>query len=212
MTELSDLFETPLIVEDVADATALNSALRTAILDRQSADPRGLGVSNRLGWHSDTRMLEWGGGAARQLAERAIALATEYTEDVGAEAGGRFAWVPEMWANVSVRGASNQFHCHAGTFWAAVYYVDDGYAGSPDRSLGGELEFEDPRMPMLLMDGPDLRMRFGSRPIADPEVLLRPAAGKLLLFPGWLRHGVRPYMGLATRISVAINLTAVRVG
>ena len=212
MTELSDLFETPLVVEDYAEAASANVALRAAILGRQSADPAGVGISNRLGWHSDTRMLDWGGDTARGLAERAVLLATIYTQDTGSEAGDRYAWVPEMWANVSTRGASNQFHCHAGAFWAAVYYVDDGYAGSPDRSLGGELEFEDPRMPMMLMDGPDLRMRFGARPVADPEVLLRPGAGKLLLFPGWLRHGVRPYFGTTTRISIAINLTAVRVG
>lgn len=36
--------------------------------------------------------------------------------------------------------------------------------------------------------------------------LIRPKTGSMLMFPSWLSHGVRPYKGAATRISIAINL------
>lgn len=210
--ELAELFETPLIVEEVQNAAALNAALRKAIEERRARDPKGLSISNRQGWHSDTQMLDWGGEAAAALVRQVVELADRYTADIGARGEPRYAWVPEMWANISGRGGANQYHTHPGAYWAAVYYVDDGYAGSPDRALGGELEIEDPRMPMLQMDGPDLRFRLRpDAPIADPEILLRPASGRLLLFPAWLRHAVRPYLGTAERISIAINLTPIRV-
>ena len=33
-----------------------------------------------------------------------------------------------------------------------------------------------------------------------------PKAGKLVMFPSWLMHQVRPYKGSAVRISIAMNL------
>ena len=38
------------------------------------------------------------------------------------------------------------------------------------------------------------------------EVFL-PKAGRLVLFPSWLLHQVRPYRGTAERISIAFNLS-----
>lgn len=206
------LFDTPLIFTEIPGSTDLNRALLSAIEERRKADPQGAAISNRLGWHSDTEMLEWAGEPAHRLMDQAIAIANGFTRDIGGEGRRRFIWVPEMWANVSGKGASNQFHAHPGTFWSAVYYVDDGYAGSADRGLGGELELEDPRSPMINMEAPDLRFRPAPDvPPASLEMLIRPASGRLLMFPGWLRHAVRPYFGEGTRISVAMNLTAVRV-
>ena len=139
----------------------------------------------------------------------AIARATHGS---GGKGRRRFIGVPEMWANVSGQGASNQLHSHPGSFWSAVYYVDDGYGGSNDRSLGGELEIEDPRIPMINMEAPDLRFRPSKDSPAVPhDALIRPASGRLLMFPGWLRHAVKPYLGNGVRISVAMNLTAMRV-
>ena len=34
-----------------------------------------------------------------------------------------------------------------------------------------------------------------------------PKAGRLVMFPSWLLHQVRPYRGNSERISVAFNLT-----
>ncbi len=205
--EAAAFFETPLIIDSVPDAFALNADLRAAITARRTQHA-GLHISNVLGWHSDTRMLEWGGAAALRLVEHVIGLADQFTLDIAATADPRYVWVPEIWANVSGHRASNQFHSHPGAYWSAVYYVDDGYGGSPDRSLGGELILEDPRMPMTMMQAPDLRILNGTGAFYEYEQLIRPSAGRLLMFPAWLRHGVRPYFGKGERISVAINITA----
>ena len=109
-------------------------------------------------------------------------------------------------------GASNQFHRHPGAFWSAVYYVDDGYGGSPDRALGGELVLEDPRMPAIRMAAPDLRFRRPGGKADHHETWMRPESGRIVMFPAWLSHAVRPYRGSGLRISVAVNLSAVPLG
>lgn len=39
-------------------------------------------------------------------------------------------------------------------------------------------------------------------------VLFTPRPGLLMLFPAWLSHQVRPYLGRSQRISIAFNLRA----
>ena len=153
-------------------------------------------------------MLEWGGEVARALAFKAMGMADSQTVDVKSSDESRFGWVPEMWANVSHKGHANQYHTHPGSFWSAVAYVDDGYAGNDDLTLGGELQLLDPRMPMIRMSAPDLRLR-GADGLPQPsEISIRPQTGMIVLFPSWLQHAVRPFTGGGTRISIAINLIA----
>lgn len=210
--EIEYLFETPLIFTEIQNAAEINAALLAAIKERRTVNPQGVAASNSLIWQSDAEMLEWAGEAAHQLMSEVIAIADRFTRDIGGEGGRRFIWVPEMWANVSAKGASAQSHTYPGTFWSAFYYLDDGYAGSTDRRLGGELELEDPRSPMVNMEAPDLRFRPApDAPPAAHETLIRPATGRLLMLPGWLRRAVNPYLGDGAQISIAMNLTAIRV-
>lgn len=208
--QAASLFDTPVIVDQMPDAARLNEELKRIILDRHAADP-GVSISNVGGWHSDVEMLRWGGEPALRLLNRVIAAVDKFTVDVRQTEKPRYKWFPEMWANVSPPGASNQYHTHPGSFWSAVYYVDDGYGGSSDDSLGGELVLLDPRMPMVRMTAPDLRFRRPGQKPDDEEKWFRPVAGLIVIFPSWLSHSVRPYSGTGTRISIAINLSAVPV-
>lgn len=200
------LFATPVIAEMWQEAPRWNAALKAAILAR-SAQDRGVNKSNLHGWQSGTDLDRWGGEAALALRDHAIARSREFTVDA-LEGTREVDWVAEMWANVSRRGASNQTHAHPGSFWSMVYYVDDGYAGSPDKALGGELSFLDPRFPMVRMAAPDLRYRRDNGSVDNQEVWMRPRSGLIVMFPSWLMHSVRPYSGQGTRISIAINILA----
>lgn len=203
------LFTTPVILDELADAEALNRTLRQVILDRRAAHA-GVAKSNRLGWQSDTRMLRWGGAEAQKLAQHFVSLCERYTADVRPQDSERpnFLWMLDMWANVSGPQASNEYHSHPGAVWSAVYYVDDGYAGAADQELGGEIVFQDPRMPMTRMLPLDLRHRSADGTAYEEQHRVRPASGRLLMFPPWLLHSVRPYMGVSERISIAMNATA----
>ncbi|MGI8942801.1 MAG: 2OG-Fe(II) oxygenase family protein [Qipengyuania sp.] len=207
MAPTRHLFSTPFVVDRLQSEDGLR-LLREAILAEQERDTEGVQVSNINGWHSNTAMLDWGGEAARALAYKAMTLADEQTVDVRSPQESRFDWIPEMWANVSEKGSANQYHCHPGSYWSAVAYVDDGYAGSDDPDLGGELQLLDPRMPMIRMTAPDLRIRDARGRVQQNEIALRPKTGTIVLFPSWLQHAVRPFYGEGTRISIAINLIA----
>ncbi len=208
MAETRALFATPFVVDTLQSAEGLRQ-LRSAIEAEQTRDAAGVSISNIGGWHSNTQMIEWGGEAARALAYKAMTMADAQTVDVKSPAKSRYEWVPEMWANVSEAGAANQYHCHPGSFWSAVAYVDDGYAGDNDAGLGGELQLLDPRMPTVAMAAPDLVFAGPDGSPLRTELSIRPRTGMIVLFPSWLQHAVRPFAGTGTRISIAINLTAV---
>jgi hypothetical protein len=62
-------------------------------------------------------------------------------------------------------------------------------------------------MPTLAMHAPYLRFR-NAQP--ERDIKIKPEVGKLLLFPAWLPHEVEPWQGDGLRISIAVNVTAVR--
>jgi uncharacterized protein (TIGR02466 family) len=194
------LFETPILHGRLADAEPLTAALADAIRARHAAVPS-LSRSNIGGWHSATDMLDWGGSAAAALADTAVKMAKRCSHFEGRDAGS-LEWTVKMWANVSPPGALNMSHAHPGVLWAAVYYVDMGEPGAE----GGELFFEDPRFPIPLMRMPGFRLRGIDGQPQPVEHRMTTVAGDLVLFPAWLRHGVRPHGGTGDRISIAMNI------
>ena len=196
------LFGTPVVVSDIPDAATLNSELRKAIEQRKQSHP-GTQHSNLGGWQSSWDMDRWGGAAAIKL----LAIGRNAANRVTTDRQGKpvaITWRANMWANVNKSGHGNEFHSHPGSFWSGVYYVDDGGIAA-DPSLGGELEFLDPRGPAPLMNAPHLRIA-GNLSAGSTERVL-PQAGRLVMFPAWVMHQVRPYQGSAERISIAFNLT-----
>ena len=200
------LFETPIVVSKLTDGDNFIRDLRAIILDKRSGDP-GIGRSNVGGWHSDVDMLSWGGAPALKLAEIAIAIARRMSAFPGASHDD-YHWVCQMWANVSGHGASNHLHLHPTNLWSGACYVDMGGA-EDDPALGGAFYFEDPRFPLPVMH--NTRFRFvgadGQAMPLMPEVGTKP--GDILMFPAWLKHGVKPYVGDGLRISVAFNIDAI---
>ena len=206
MTERLDLFPTTVLKTQVSNAEQLSADLLAAIGEQRAAG-RGVDRSNIGGWHSDTDMAEWGGEAARGLAEIAVQEVSPFMVDIAAGGKRQFNWGVDMWANVNGPGDANQLHCHPGAFWSGTYYADAG--GAEVEGHGGELVLEDPRYPMAYSTVPDLVLRDASGQPVRSQFAIRPEAGLLILFPSWLRHSVRPHGGDRERVSVAINLSLV---
>jgi uncharacterized protein (TIGR02466 family) len=202
--EVFPLFATPVVHFDVPDAAALNAELKEAIARQQKAHP-GTQHSNLGGWQSDWDMDKWGGAGAIKL----LAFARNTANRVTANRQGQpvsVSWRANMWANVNRTGHGNEFHSHPGSFWSGVYYVDDGGIGA-DPSLGGELEFMDPRGPGPAMYAPQLAFNMPGGLSVGANETVRPKTGRMVLFPAWILHQVRPYRGAAERISIAFNLS-----
>ena len=201
--ETVTLFSTPVVLSDLPDAAALNSDLRAVIVHRETTHP-GTQHSNLGGWQSDWDMDRWGGAAAIKLLAIGRNTANRATTDRQGNAV-VLTWKANMWANINRSGHGNEFHSHPGSFWSAVYYVDDGGIDA-DPALGGELEFMDPRGPGPAMYAPHLAYGKAGLSVRANETV-RPKAGRLVMFPAWLLHQVRPYRGKSQRISIAFNLS-----
>ena len=208
--EIVSLFATPLVIYEVPDAAPLNADLRRVIEQREKTHPT-TQHSNNGGYQSTWDMDKWGGAPAIKLLAIGRNVANRVTTDAEGNSGqgphpGFFAvtWQANMWANINRTGHGNEYHCHRGSYWSGVYYVDDGGI-DVDPALGGELEFMDPRGPIPTMLAPHLRVAM-PRNLSSTEKL-SPKAGRLVMFPSWVMHQVRPYRGTAERISIAFNLT-----
>jgi uncharacterized protein (TIGR02466 family) len=203
-TEVIPLFATPVAMTDLPDAARLNAELRKVIdLHRQSH--AGTQHSNLGGWQSGWDMERWGGAAAIKLLAIGRNTANRLTTDREGKPVS-MNWRANMWANVNRSGHGNEFHSHPGSFWSGVYYVDDGGIAA-DTSLGGELEFMDPRGPGPAMYAPHLAFAMPGGLSVGANETVRPCSGRLVMFPSWVLHQVRPYRGNAERISIAFNLS-----
>ena len=199
-------FETPVAYCRVKEADALIRDLETAIRQNM-ADSGGLKRSNIGGWHSDTDMIRWGGAAAARLADTTINVAKRMTRFQEASAED-YEWTVRMWANVTAKGGFNHMHAHPGNMWAAVLYVDMGEDGESGEAIGGEFYVEDPRFPMAAMHHTAVRLIGSDGEPQQYEIEFKLQRGNLIVFPAWLRHGVRTYHGERERISIAMNIDA----
>jgi len=201
--KLNLLFPTPVIEVDLPMADQLIEPLRSAIYANKAAS-KGIMRSNILGWHSDTKMLEWGGDAAAVLAMETMKVCGRYTSDAVAPKGqSRYEMGMEMWANVSPAGASNQLHAHPSSYWSATFYVDDG--GDQE---DGYFVAQDPRFPTNRMNAADLLFVDDDGHKHGSQHRMAPTPGKLVIFPSWMLHSVRPHNGPRDRISIAMNIIA----
>ncbi|MDE1167944.1 MAG: TIGR02466 family protein [Pseudomonas sp.] len=206
--KITRLFPTPLASIVHPDHVQLNAALRQVILQHSVEHP-GTRHSNDGGWQSQDNFPEWAGEPGRQLLAFAQELANQVSAVNSPEHGlieARLTWNYSAWANINHKGHSNTLHGHPGSYWSAVYWVDDG-GREDDVSVGGDLEFLDPRgiAPTLL--NPALRMRIEGCLGAGYLETVTPRSGTLLMFPSWLMHAVRRYEGDRPRISVAFNFS-----
>lgn len=189
-----DLFPTPLLRFEVADADKLNQALLREIAKRQPVES-GMIKSNRKGWHSDRDLFERREPAQAALAQLLLRMMAQATKTVAP--GTDFSdveLVADGWINVNPQGAYNSPHDHAGGFWSGVYYVH-----VPEtESHGGAIEFLSPHKPLPghgIIDAP----------ITASKLVVRPVSGTVLLFPSSVVHWVHPNDSEQDRITIAFN-------
>jgi len=199
------LFETPIAYCRLNLGEALLQDLERVIRAHMTSS-EGIRRSNIGSWHSATNMMQWGGPAALKLAESAISIAKRLThfEESSQE---QYDWMVKMWANVTPVGGLNHLHAHPGNMWAAVLYLDMGNTEA-EQDVGGAFYVEDPRFPMIAMRNPAARLVSSDGKPQQYELEFKLERASLIVFPAWLRHGVRPYTGNRERISIAMNIDA----
>lgn len=206
------LFATSLAAGSIGSEAGLTAELRAAICARRAiedeAAPRRAGEA----WRSEQDMARWGGAPVERLQRALVAAADKLTIDTGKSGPARFDWHPHLHAHVARAGEAVATRHRPDAFWGGLCFLDDGYGGGVDPLMGGEVEIEDPRLPMTLMEAPELRLRLRLTPPATyhERARFRPAEGRLLLYPGWLRIAHLPFHGPGKRIWATIDLVAQR--
>lgn len=194
--ERIDLFATPVVVFDVPGKEELNRALVARLLEEEQASP-GLQRVNHGGWHSvmdlDRRPDACFRDMMRMFHEHVGRVVAALAREPAAPA-------PHLrsegaWAMIMREGDCATLHSHGSVSWALAYYPDAGDS-DPERP-SGQLVFSDPSL--------------GVRPV--PELGLFPPmhtvaarTGRLVVFPGWIKHQVLTYEGRRPRVSLSTNL------
>lgn len=197
------LFSTPLLLTTLDDAENINRELLEYFLPKASAEA-GRQLTNLGGWQSSDNFHALELPAAQRLCRAVTEVVNSATAiyTPGGLVESTLALRMNAWVNVNPPGASNVAHGHAGAFWSAVYYVDDGDAGGDN---GGELFLHDPRGLLPAMHDPLLRFRIEGCVTAGYTEKVTPKSGLLAIFPSWLLHAVDPFHGTRPRVSVAFN-------
>jgi uncharacterized protein (TIGR02466 family) len=189
-----DWFPTSVWYFPVEGHAVLNERLLPLIRDEQRRDARGItDRSAVLGWHSADDLHR------RPPFHEFIAHVTANVHEVVQF----FRWdvsrlspvVINCWANVNGKNASNAVHNHAHSLLSGVYYVQ----AAPGC---GALVFRDPRDAAVMMAPPVREYT----PWTFQSVRYEPVAGRMLLFPSWLYHGVEPNRSDAERIALSFNI------
>ena len=193
-------FFVPVLAHRWDGSDDLNAALETAVLAEEGRSA-GVRRSNVGGWHSPAGRLEWAGDAGSSLIGRMLAMANHATRLLFQEhqvQGPRFAWRVSAWANLNRSGDWNNLHFHSGSTWSGTYYVSAGDSPPADRPDAGRLALVDPLLASQMSFFPGVLPQF---------LEFAPRPGLMVLFPSYLQHIVRPYLGESPRISVAFNIS-----
>jgi len=114
---------------------------------------------------------------------------------VGPESNEAALAITGCWANVNAPGAAHPEHSHPNNYLSGVYYLVTP-AGADT------IDFHDPRPQTGIIRPPVTALTAEN----TDEVVVRVAAGMLLLFPAWLSHSVDANASTELRISVSFNL------
>ncbi len=185
--EAHDLFPTPLWSVDLppADAGPLNVKLKSEIEHIIAPRPK---VPSGSNWQTPQDLHRR--PAFAEFVRFVEMACASVAEDL------QVAQYPMIitgcWANINPPGSYHPTHNHPNNYLSGVYYVDVP-------AVGSHLILQDPR-PGVIMPRAKLG-RFTANVAVAPV-----KAGRMVLFPSWLRHHVPSNEGSTERISIAFNL------
>jgi uncharacterized protein (TIGR02466 family) len=156
-------------------------------------DPKGVNRSNQLGWHSHTDLMQF-----PEL--------DEFKKHLNFTLGEIFTYydykhgykleLDTCWGNINPKYGFNTTHSHPSCLWSGVYYLQ-----VPENC--GNIYFVDPIKP---------RIHYGAQynnensELASTSIFYKPQVSKLIIFPAYLEHFVRPNLSDTDRISLSFNI------
>lgn len=200
-------FPTMIFQYDVENAQALNKNLVDHIYAERERDRTGVNKSNtaELGsWHSATNLHK--NSDYESLLTEVNSTLGRISQDLS-YAKDHILKVTTMWSIINPPGNGNRAHVHPGALWSGVYYVQ-----APEAA--GQIEFIDPRV-IMIMNQAKFETKKKRPRDCWTKVTFKPVAGRMIIFPAFLYHGVDTNMSkekgrAADRIIVSFNINQVR--
>lgn len=149
--------------------------------------------STQLGWHSDTYLHE---NPVFEPLTRRILEVGEEVADFGQWALSDYdVQLLNAWGIINPQHGYNTLHNHPLSFLSGVYYLK-----TPVNC--GEIEFRDPREVRMMEVIPQV----SNNRWTYKTVQYQPVEGRMIIFPSWLLHQVKPNLNTEDRICVSFNL------
>ena len=210
MAQITPMFAVPFVFAKHPDPAPLNAELKALFLAREAegtkhANPAPLVTRNDALFESRFNLFEWPDApvqALRQWCWKQLYGAVGELNGYDVPTLQRMDLANECWFHITRRGGYFSMHNHAMASWSGVYCVDPGEDDGTTKG-SGELTFLHPNaMATMFIDRAISNFR---PPYAYGPRQLQLEAGQLVLFPSWLLHEVKPFIGSGTRITVAFN-------
>ena len=213
-SKTSHLWATPTVSINMEGAAELNGRLAQIVLQEErrlslsgSATPVA-GLESGLTTHwMEYNVLDWNYPEIAEFRRHVLCGIREFIRLAGDPDDPKFAIVGiSCWANVLRHGEALQVHHHDPAYVSAHYTVQTGQDASQTDARG------DSGHTVYFRPGFIDRSHGGSAAMApspwddDWRISNSPQAGRLFLFPSYVRHEVRPNLGPAERISIAMDV------
>lgn len=185
-------FPTPVWWEDIA---INNDEILNFCYDTRKKDPNGRQMSNVGGWQSQD--IAPGEHTELDKLVDAIYLRTDFClSTYGFRPGSLKMEIGNMWININGENDVNMVHIHNGSFLSGCYYVK----ASKD---SGQITFYKNFAEDFAITSVAPIDRFTQ--VSGSTAKYPARAGRLVMFPSWLPHGVTPNHD-DERISIAFNI------
>ena len=162
-----------------------NEKIKNYAYSLKSADDGGVVRSNVGGWHSSKQS---------NIPKYMNNLLDSFCDIIQKNiTNGEEVSVDNWWFNINHKGVLNTHHSHPGADYSLVYYV------KTHEDCGD-----------LILKRSDDKVLFNREfvhhyEMENPDCLIKPEDGQLVIFPAWLKHSVDINRNNNDRISLAVN-------
>ena len=186
---IEELFKTPVYFKDLS---LNNKAIAKYCLSIQSKD-KGCVLSNLGGWQSNDLNGE------HKILNKLFVSIKKHTDLFAKQLDIKCTkFIGNIWININEYKDSNLIHCHPGAVVSGVYYLQ-----TPKDC--GNINFYHPGYDNFQYNWTKDKIN-NHNTYNSGEWWLPSNAGRLYLFPGWLKHQVQPNLNKKEkRISISFN-------
>jgi uncharacterized protein (TIGR02466 family) len=191
-------FPTPIWWEDTDDI-AIEPILKLCY-DLRKDDTVGRTLSNQGGWQSQDFESDRHPELA-DLVKKILNQAENCIRDYGYDEDECMLAMGNMWANINGENHTNSVHIHDNAFLSGAFYVK----AEPGQ---GPINFYKSYSQDYIVAS-QARVKHYT-PISASAMSFHPKVGKLIMFPGYLPHGVERNGTNSDRISISFNVKLMR--